>query len=121
MLKIKDAKYYREMLNKDQTTLLILSIIFSIVSLLLGAFSIFFKLILLIIFLIILICNRKVNQKFVGRLLIIIGSFMVLNILIDKSLFGIIYFILGLFHLIHAIKYLIYFKKDLAFVKNRNH
>ena len=62
MLKIKDAKYYREMLNKDQTTLLILSIIFSIVSLLLGAFSIFFKLILLIIFLIILIlCNLTGN------------------------------------------------------------
>lgn len=110
---MKDVNYYRKMLHKDSIVLLVVAIIFAIINIILisgyenEAIPLFLKSILFSIFLIIIICNKKENKSFIGVLAIITGSLMMLTTIIgDTSLFGIVYFLLGLFYIIHSIIYL---------------
>lgn len=114
MNKQKDLNYYRGLLHKDSVVLLVISIIFIIIILLFVKSGnvddkigiIFLKSVLITIFSIILICNKKETKKFIGILTIIVSCLMMLTSIGDGSLFGIVYFILGIFLIIHSILYL---------------
>jgi len=116
--KEKNAIYYRGLLHKDTIILLIVAILFAIANIFFianktdAAVPIFLKSILFIIFYIILLCNKKENAKFVGILAIVTGGLMIITSLSDGSLFGIVYFLLGLFYIIHSIMYLVKLKKE---------
>lgn len=112
MKKQKNVNYYRDLLHKDSITLLVIAIIFAIASFtFIGggtdeAVPIFLKSIMFAIFSIILICNKKETKKFVGVLTIITSCLMILTSIGDSSLFGVVYFLLGIFLMIHSILYL---------------
>lgn len=116
MKKEKNVNYYRNLLHKDSIALLVIAIIFTIANVLFmgegydEAVPIFLKSIIFAIFSIILICNKKEMKKFIGNLTIIMSCLMILTSIGDGSLFGVVYFLLGIFLLIHSISYLKKFK-----------
>lgn len=102
----KDVYYYRTLLHKDTILLLVITAISAVISFLFQAFGIFLSSIIYAIFLIIVLCNKKENKPFVGVIAIIISILMIIISITGSSLFDIIYIILGIFYLIHAISYL---------------
>lgn len=102
----KDINYYRTLLHKDTILLLFVTAISGVVSFLFQDFGVFFSSIIYMIFLIILLCNKKQVKSFIGVIAIIISGLMIIISITGSSLFDIIYLVLGIFYLIHAIKYL---------------
>ena len=110
-------KKYRRILHNDSIALLVISIItmfagliFAGIGLSDSSISLFIESLLYFIFLIIIIENIKTTRKFVGVLVIIASSLMILFAIYNHSLFDIIYFILGIVYMIHSIIYLNNFK-----------
>ena len=105
-------KKCRKTLHNDSIVLMIVSIIAMILGILFigsdeeSAMDLFMESLFYFIFLIIIVCNRKEFKKFVGALAIIVSSFMILFAIFNHSIFDIIYFILSVFYIIHAISYL---------------
>ena len=110
MKKNKDLSYYRKMLYSDTIVLLVLAIIFGMAGLFMGGVGVFVKSALFIVFFVILIFNKDENKPFVGVLSIIVGALMLLTSLGDGSLFGVVYFLLSIFYIIHSIIYLVKLK-----------
>lgn len=105
-------KKCRKILHRDSVFLMIVSIVAIVFGLIFGgmgsdsAIGLFVESIFYFIFFLIIIDNKKKIKKFIGVLAIIVSSFMIIFTIFSRSLFDIIYFILAIFYMIHAIQYL---------------
>ena len=105
----KNFKYYKKLLVKDTIALLIMSGIGIIIGSI-GSMDLFMSCCLYTIFCIIMLYQSKENKKFIGDFAIIIASIIIVISLIGSSLLSIVFIILGIFYIIHAIKYKRYLK-----------
>ena len=115
----KDTSYYRKILYGDTKAILIIAIVFAIISLGLSIFKdneismLFWKSFLLIVISTIMIgYNKFESNKKIGFLSIAFGAFIILINFSDLSIFGIIYLLLGVLHIINSIIYLIKIKSN---------
>ena len=108
----ENLKKYRRILHNDSVILLILSIVSMIAGLIFAGIGtssgidLFMASLFYAIFLIIIVEGKNKIKKSVGILSIVVSSFMILFALINHSLFDVMYFVLAIIYIIHAIQYL---------------
>jgi len=105
---------YRKNLHNDSQIILIISIVSAIMPIILDSsegIPIFLKAVLFLVMTGISISQKKQVKSFVGIYAIFTGLLMIITSIKISTPFDLIYLLLGIFYIIHAIKYLKELKK----------